>query len=575
MKKTVLLHLFGAVLLAAHATIAFAQNEGARRVRIEITRNENGTESHVTREFDLSDEKQLADALKELGVMDEMNIIGDDENLVIDLKRMRDGGMLNDMSMALSMADAIPAPGEPRAYLGVYYGNWNEGCEAKSKKDKNKAPVKEGACVTAVEGDTPAEKAGLQTGDVIVAMDGDKIGDGYSLVAAIKEHKPGDTVKLTFYRGKEKKTASVTLAAKEDDVAPQVWNWNWSEGNDAHNRAMEDQDRAMEEHDRAMEEHERAMEELANAFRAEENGAFLGVDGDDMPGGKGVRITNVVDSSAAERMGLKEGDVIRSINGERIEDFEDLADLMDESEPNSDVQVLVKRDDKEITFSGKLGQHKRIMWNWDGEGGPFVMPLTPMAPMSPMSPMAPMPPMPDFGEAVSPEDQAEYEQDMAEYRQDMAEHARDMAEYARDRDEHRREIDELRREMDRLRRDLRGEVTREMRVTVDAVKLSKEESDVLKNKGVTSLDSALEVPGLRVSPNPSSGSFDLAFQVPQRGDLNVDVHDANGDRVYHESITGFKGNYERVLDMSDRPSGTYFVVITQNGKAQARKLVKQ
>ena len=197
---------------------------------------------------------------------------------------------------------------------------------------------------------------------------------------------------------------------------------------------------------------------------------------------------------------------------------------------------------------------------------------------------------------MSPEDKEQYERDMEQYQTDMEQHARDMEAHDRDMEEHnrdmreqardqseqsqeqegvRREMDELRREMDRLRRDLRGEVTREIRVTVDAVKLSKEESEVLTKKGVTSLDNSLDLPGLRVSPNPSVGSFDLAFQVPERGDLNVDVHDNNGDRVYHESITGFKGNYERVLDMSDRASGTYFVVITQNGKAQARKLVKQ
>ncbi|MBK7555582.1 MAG: hypothetical protein IPI55_13545 [Flavobacteriales bacterium] len=41
--------------------------------------------------------------------------------------------------------------------------------------------------------------------------------------------------------------------------------------------------------------------------------------------------------------------------------------------------------------------------------------------------------------------------------------------------------------------------------------------------------------------------------MPASGDLNVDVHDSNGDRVYHESISGFEGHYERVLDMSDRP----------------------
>jgi hypothetical protein len=545
MKKTVLLHAFGAVLLAAHATLAFAQSDGQRRVRIEITRNENGNESHVTREFDLSDEKQLADALKELGVMDEMNIIGDDENLVIDFKRMREGGMLNDMSMALSMADAPEMPNEPHAYLGVYYGDWNEPCDKEAKKKG--PPVKEGAAVTAVEEDTPAEKAGLKEGDVIIAMDDKKVTAGSDLIDAINDHKPGDTVKLVYYRGKEKKSANVTLAAKVDD-APAI-DWGWGQGEDS-------------------EAYERAMESMADAFRTEEPGAFLGVDGEDLPDEGGVRITNVVDSSAAELMGLKEGDIITSVNGEKIEDFEDLADLMDGTEPNSDARVHVKRDGKEITLGGKLGQRQRMTWNWDSKT-PFPM-------------MAPMPPMPPMPEGLSEEDQAEYQRDLDEYQRnidehqrDMDEHQRDMDEFQRERDEQRRDMDELRRELDELRRDLRGEVTREMRVTVDAVKLSKEESDVLKNKGVTGLEAALDLPGLRVSPNPSSGSFDLAFQVPERGDLNVDVHDANGDRVYHESITGFKGNYERVLDMSDRPSGTYFVVITQNGKAQARKLVKQ
>ncbi len=561
MKRQVLFHLCGALFLAAHASFAFAQNPGERRVRIEITRNENGNESHVTREFDLNDEQQLADALRELGVMDELNIIGDDENLVLDLRRMREGGMLNDMSVALSMADDAAAPGEPRAYLGVYYGNWNESCDKDARKKG--PPVKEGACVTAVEDDTPAEKAGLKEGDVIIAMDGKTIKNGEDLAESIGDHQPGEDVKITFYRGKEKKTVNATLATKMEEAPAVYQGWNWSENSDAHNRDME-------EHDRAMQEHDRAMEELANAFRAEQDGAFLGVDGDDVPDGKGVVITNVVDSSAAERMGLKEGDIIRSVNGERIGNFEDLADLMDVTEPGSDGQVLVTRGIKEITFSGKLGRRQGMVWNWDA-GSPAPFPL-----IAPMAPMTPMPPMPPLGaQHMSPEELEEYERDMAEYQHDIAEHARDMAEYARDRDEQRREMDELRREMDRLRRDLRGEVTREMRVTIDAVKLSREESDVLKNKGVTGLDATLELPALRLSPNPGNGSFDLSFQVPERGDLNVDVHDANGDRVYHESISGFKGNYERVLDMSDRANGTYFVVISQNGKAQARKVVKQ
>src|SRR5690349_15642104 len=99
-----ILATLGVLFLAAPAPLLAQepaptpQPPGERKVRIEITRNENGNTSHVTREFDLSDEKQLVDALKELGVMDELNVIGSDENLVLDMRRMRQGGALNDMS---------------------------------------------------------------------------------------------------------------------------------------------------------------------------------------------------------------------------------------------------------------------------------------------------------------------------------------------------------------------------------------------------------------------------------------------------------------------------------------------
>jgi hypothetical protein len=63
--------------------------------------------------------------------------------------------------------------------------------------------------------------------------------------------------------------------------------------------------------------------------------------------------------------------------------------------------------------------------------------------------------------------------------------------------------------------------------------------------------------------------------VPERGDLSVDVHNVTGERVYHETITGFKGSYERMLDLSDLPAGPYFLVIGQGDATEARKLVKQ
>jgi PDZ domain/Secretion system C-terminal sorting domain len=536
------------VLLVGTCLFAPAQkNGGERKVRIEITRNENGNKSHVTREFDLNDERQLADALRELGVLDELNVIGDDENLVIDFKRMREGGLLNDMSMAMSLADI--GNSEPSAYLGVNYGDWSESCDP--DKRKNGPPVKEGACITSVEENTPAEKAGLKDGDVIVAMDSKKIGSGSDLVAAIDAHKPGDKVKVTYYRGRSKNVAEVILAGRRSESSSS-WNWNnWQEDHnrdmDAHNRDMEAHGRDMEAHERAMEVQARTMEAWNRSMAKIDSGGFLGVEGDDVDGGKGVRITHITDSSAAERMGLKEGDVVRSINGKNVEDFDDLAEALDGLQAGTTVQVLAKRDDKEITFSGALGKKRPIMWTWSGDGqNGFEMPAMPEMPEMPAMPEAPEFWRQDGNGRMDPQIQEEIN----------------------------RAMDEVRAEMDRLRAELRSEVVNEMRVTVDAPDISPEEISTLKNKGVANLENDLDLPSLQIYPSPADGSFNISFEAPVRGDLNVDLHDAKGERVYHETISGFKGHYERVLDWSDRPDGVYFVVIGQNGKAQARKLVK-
>ncbi len=550
MEKKFLPHLLSAALLAGHAGLAIAQsNAGERKVRIEVTRNENGSQSRVTREFDLNDQQQLQDALRELGVLDEMNMIGDGENLVIDLRRTRDGGMLDDMSMALSIPDMEETPSAPRPYLGVYYGDWSPSCDKDARKSE--PPVKEGASITHVEDDSPAAKAGLREDDIVVELGGKAVKNGEDLVDAIAANEPGDKVKVVYYRGKAKNTTTVTLGQREDDnVAAPAWNWNWG----ANGQDFGD-----------------AMKRFSQAFSGEGQGAFLGVDGDDDDGG--VRITNVVDSSAAERMGLKEGDIIRSINGTHIGSFDDLAELMGNTEPQTHADVVIERNGKEMKLSGALGKRKPTTWSWNN-GFPFV---------DDMAPVPPAPPAEDTDELNEDLDRMQEDQERAGEEQRAAaeeqraarEAQRAMREEQRAAsDEMRQQMDELRREMDRLRRDLRGEVTREMRVTVDAVKLSPADTDVLKKNGV-SIDNALELPGLRLAPNPSAGMFDLAFQVPERGDLTVDVHDAKGERIYHESISGFKGSYQRTLDMTDRPNGTYFIVIAQNGKTEARKIVKQ
>ncbi len=91
------------------------------------------------------------------------------------------------------------------------------------------APVSEGVAITQVVEGTPADDAGLQAatgtdvvegqeqptgGDVIVAIDGDKVSNAAALQSAIDAHQPGDEVSLTIIRDGDRRTVDVTLAVR-------------------------------------------------------------------------------------------------------------------------------------------------------------------------------------------------------------------------------------------------------------------------------------------------------------------------------------------------------------------------
>ena len=75
------------------------------------------------------------------------------------------------------------------------------------------ANLQEGAYLEQVVPKGAAAKAGLRNGDVIVIADGRAIVSYDQLVVIVQEHKPGDKMSVTFFRGAAKKTASVTLSS--------------------------------------------------------------------------------------------------------------------------------------------------------------------------------------------------------------------------------------------------------------------------------------------------------------------------------------------------------------------------
>jgi len=76
------------------------------------------------------------------------------------------------------------------------------------------ARTADGLTVSAVIADSPAEKAGLQRGDVIKAVDGTQVSDMQALLNALKNKKPGDSVTLSITRGGNAQDITATLEAR-------------------------------------------------------------------------------------------------------------------------------------------------------------------------------------------------------------------------------------------------------------------------------------------------------------------------------------------------------------------------
>lgn len=93
------------------------------------------------------------------------------------------------------------------AYLGVTLDT--DGATADGEK-------RAGAKITSVEGGSPADKAGLKKGDVVIAIDGKTTAQGSALTGYVRQYSANDKVKLTVIRDSKKQDIDVTLAERKD-----------------------------------------------------------------------------------------------------------------------------------------------------------------------------------------------------------------------------------------------------------------------------------------------------------------------------------------------------------------------
>jgi membrane-associated protease RseP (regulator of RpoE activity) len=100
--------------------------------------------------------------------------------------------------------------GGKRAYLGVSLVDLTG-----ELREHFGAPKDTGLLVSSVEDGSPAEKAGIRVGDIIVSIDGKDVESAGELRRGLREKKDGDTVRVEVLRGRARQTFVTSVIEKE------------------------------------------------------------------------------------------------------------------------------------------------------------------------------------------------------------------------------------------------------------------------------------------------------------------------------------------------------------------------
>ena len=122
-------------------------------------------------------------------------------------------GTAENIGFAIPIDSAIPViqqildePPEQHAWMGVTLQPLTPVIAAQLD-----LPVDEGALITSVIDNSPAEEAGLEQGDVVTAVDGNEVTDSDQLIGILGDKDPGDRVELDVVSSSGERTVTVTL----------------------------------------------------------------------------------------------------------------------------------------------------------------------------------------------------------------------------------------------------------------------------------------------------------------------------------------------------------------------------
>jgi len=180
-----------------------------------------------------------------------------------------------------------------------------------------------GVVVNNVEPGSPAERAGLKMGDVILSINGQPINSGNDLVQIVSQSRIGSHVKVAFLRNGKKLTASVGVEDRSKVVAQQ--------------QASQAPQNAPSEPEEAGGPLGVSVESLSLDQSSQMTKALH------LAKPQGVLVTQVVPEGFAAELSVQAGDVILSINHQPVYSLQDFQHIQSTLRSGQDVLLLIAR----------------------------------------------------------------------------------------------------------------------------------------------------------------------------------------------------------------------------------------
>lgn len=473
-----------------------AQNPENDQIRIKIDANVNGENVKIDTAIDNLGDFDIDAFLKELGIENELQQLNIDINSGYNFNFNWDEEAFQEIMEGLQNIEMPEMPELPelpdlsglatiemnefnKAFLGVY-------------TDK----VAEGAKINKVSEGSAAEEAGLKVGDIITKIDDRTIESPSNLSEVIGIYEPDTKVLVTYIRDGEVQTVSAVLKKNEDLID---WgNIEWPN----------------------MDSFKFQMDELdfENMMKENDHG-FLGVYLDDEKGE--VLINGIEEKSAAEVAGLKSGDILKEINGQKVATYDDVVKIMHETKPGDKVTITYMRDGKQMKTDAVLKENKSKYFYWNSSDSAYN------------------------GEGFAPDMHLKFNTPClpgSVYTYNSTD----------------------------------GKKNVNVCITVVTKDNANAPSPTNKSAYATEAHPLLNPDNLSIYSNPTTGSFNVKFNLPDAGDVKIIITDLNGKEVYQESINNFSGAYDKTISLGDGAAkGTYFVKVSQGGYSSTKTVVLQ